>query len=75
MPKITIDYDFNGIPRKTTEDIKIKIINLTYCDGRFLNVSGYGENEISFSIDFSKIFSISVEDTELKDVVQFKGEA
>jgi hypothetical protein len=65
MPKITIDYDFNGIPRKNTEDIKIKIVDLTYCGGRFLAVSGYGKNEMS----------LSIEDTELEDVIQFKGEA
>jgi hypothetical protein len=75
MPKISIDYDFNGIPRKTTEDLKIKTIHLLHCRGRDLNISEYGENEISFSIDFNKIFSISIEDTEFKDIIQFKGEA
>jgi hypothetical protein len=74
MPKFSIDYDLNGIPRKTTEDLKIKTIHLLHCKGRGLNISGYSENEISFSIGFSKIFSISIEDTEFKDVIQFKEE-
>jgi hypothetical protein len=72
MPKISIDYNFNGIPRKTTEDLKIKTIHLLHHEGRDLHVSGYTKNEISFVIDFTKIFSISVEDTEFKDVIQFK---
>jgi nitrogenase molybdenum-iron protein alpha/beta subunit len=73
MPKISIDYDLKGIPRKTTEDLKIKIIHLLHHGGRDLHISGYSKNEISFVIDFSKIFSISVEDTEFKDVIQFKS--
>jgi hypothetical protein len=75
MPKISIDYDFSGIPRKTTEDLKIKTIHLLHHGGRTLHVTAYGKNEISFEIDFNKIFSISIEDTEFKDVIQFKGEA
>jgi hypothetical protein len=72
MPKISIDYDFNGIPRKTTEDLKIKTIHLLHHEGRNLHISGYSKNEISFVIDFCKIFSISIEGTEFKDVIQFK---
>jgi hypothetical protein len=75
MPKISVDYDFKGIPRKTTEDIKIKTIHLLHYKDSDLHDVGYNEEEISFSIDFNKIFSISIEDTELKDVIQYKGEA
>jgi hypothetical protein len=72
MPKFTIDYDFNGISRKTMEDIKIKKIHLLHHGGRDLHISAYGKDEVSFVIDFKKIFSISIEDTEFNDVIQFK---
>jgi hypothetical protein len=74
MPKITIEHEFNNTLRKTTEDIKVKTIHLLHMEKRDLHISGYSENEISFVMDFKKIFSISVEDTEFKYDILCGGE-